>query len=308
MSQSVVGRLVLGLSAMGFPLTQLAIRRLGARGALIAEVVSGGLLIRDTVLVATGTPGRLRRGPALLLWLETAVAGLAVVVGLRPVVDAEARRQALERRPDRAEVIRRAAVGMLFGLHTTRFRIYLRPDRGRREAPEHPEGSPTASRELPVGVTGRERIALTIHRELDKRLSPLGVAVYRWTKGAITRPWQVDALLLTTRGRRTGKDRTVVLQFFRDGESMVLAAANDGGAAAPGWYHNLTATPTARVEVMDRAFPVRAEELPADAAAAFWPRLLLRSPSYERYVRATSRTIPLVRLTRVEATTTSHPA
>jgi len=163
-------------------------------------------------------------------------------------------------------------------------------------------------RERPVGLSRLERIGLPIHRQLDKRLSPLGVAVYRWTKGAITRPWKVDALLLTTHGRRTGRDRTVVLQFFRDGESMVLAAANDGGAAAPGWYHNLVATPMARVEVMDRTFSVRAGELPADEAAAFWPRLLLRSPSYERYVRATSRTIPLVRLVPADPTSTSRPA
>jgi hypothetical protein len=30
-------------------------------------------------------------------------------------------------RPDRREVARRAAVGTLFGLHTTRSRIYLQP-------------------------------------------------------------------------------------------------------------------------------------------------------------------------------------
>jgi hypothetical protein len=30
--------------------------------------------------------------------------------------------------------MRRAAVGALFGLHTVRFRIYLRPDQGVRQA------------------------------------------------------------------------------------------------------------------------------------------------------------------------------
>ncbi len=146
------------------------------------------------------------------------------------------------------------------------------------------------------GISGKERVALAVHRGLDRRLSPLGVWVYRRTRGEVTRPWKVDALLLTTRGRRSGRERTVVLQFFRDGDAMVLAAANDGGASHPGWYHNLSSEPEARVQVMGHDFGVRASELPPDEAAAFWPRILARDPSYERYRRATDRAIPLVRL------------
>jgi deazaflavin-dependent oxidoreductase (nitroreductase family) len=151
-------------------------------------------------------------------------------------------------------------------------------------------------KEHPVRLSWLERVGLPIHRQLDKRLSVIGVAVYRMTRGAVARPWKVDVLLLTTHGRRSGRDRTVVLQFFPDGVDMILAAANDGGASHPGWYHNLKASPTAQVEVMDRRFAVQATELSTDEAAAFWPRLLRRAPSYERYLRATSRQIPLIRL------------
>ncbi len=150
------------------------------------------------------------------------------------------------------------------------------------------------------GISRRERVGLFLHRGLDRRLSPLGTWVYRRTKGGITRPWKVDALLLTTRGRRSGKERTVVLQFFPDGESMIVAAANDGGTAHPGWYFNLAADPAARVEVMDRALAVRAEELPPGDAAAWWERILARDPSYERYARAAAgRAIPIMRLVPV---------
>ena len=82
-------------------------------------------------------------------------------------------------------------------------------------------------------MSGRERVGLFIGRGLDKWLTPLGVWLYRRTKGGITRPWKVNALLLTTRGRRTGRRRTVVLQFFPDGQAMILAAANDGGSSHP---------------------------------------------------------------------------
>jgi deazaflavin-dependent oxidoreductase (nitroreductase family) len=120
--------------------------------------------------------------------------------------------------------------------------------------------------------------------------------VYRRTHGGITRPWKVDALLLTTRGRRSGRERTVVLQYFPDGDAMVVAAANDGGAAHPGWYFNLTADQAASVEVMGRKVAVRAEEMPADEAAEWWQRILRQDRTYERYARSTSRTIPILRL------------
>jgi deazaflavin-dependent oxidoreductase (nitroreductase family) len=162
-------------------------------------------------------------------------------------------------------------------------------------------GADTEARPL----SRRERIALFLHRELDHRLTPLGVAVFRRTKGGIAKPWKVDALLLTTRGRRTGKERTVVLQWFRDrdgdgdGEAMVVVAANDGGERDPAWYRNLAAEPRARVEVAGRRIQVRAEILDPDAALAWWPRILERSPEYERYRRATDRPFPVVRLAPV---------
>jgi hypothetical protein len=134
MSNRIVGRVVLVLSGLGFPLTQLAIRRFGTRGALLVEAVSGGLLIRDAAMLATGTPSRLRRGPAILLWLEAAVGGGAAPAGLRLLLDADARQRAMQPRPGPVEALRRAAVGTLFGLHTIRFRIYLQPDHGLRQA------------------------------------------------------------------------------------------------------------------------------------------------------------------------------
>ena len=107
-------------------------RRFGRGGAAVVEAVSAGLWIRDVSMIASGAPGRLRRGPAVLLWLEAIVAAYAVATGLPPVANGAARRQASAPRPGSSEIARRAAVGSLFALHTTRFWIYLRPDQGRR--------------------------------------------------------------------------------------------------------------------------------------------------------------------------------
>jgi glyoxylase-like metal-dependent hydrolase (beta-lactamase superfamily II) len=133
-----IGRVVLGLSSLGLPLTQLAMRRLGPRGAMVVEAVCGGLLVRDAAMLAAGAPRRLRRGPAALLWLETLAGATAVLAGIRPVLDAGARERAQGSHPDRPEALRRAAVGVLFGLHTVRYRIYLQPDHGLRQPSRRP--------------------------------------------------------------------------------------------------------------------------------------------------------------------------
>jgi deazaflavin-dependent oxidoreductase (nitroreductase family) len=145
-------------------------------------------------------------------------------------------------------------------------------------------------------VSRRERTFLWLHRNLDRWGTPLALWVYRRTRGGIAHRAKVDVLLLTTRGRRTGRERSVMLQYFPDGDAMLVTAANGGGEALPGWYHNLTAAPAARVEIDDRVIPVRADELGADEAEAWWTRIVQRAPSYALYRRATDRPFPVVRL------------
>lgn len=153
-----------------------------------------------------------------------------------------------------------------------------------------------AGKTSPRSLTRKDKVALYLNYELDKRLGGLGVGLYRLTGGRFTRLLKVNVLILTTRGRRSGKTRTILLQFFQDGANRVIVAANSGRPSHPGWFYNLKATSTAQVQVMDRILQVRAEELSADETTAFWPRVLRVAPTYARYQKATSRTIPLVRL------------
>ena len=149
----------------------------------------------------------------------------------------------------------------------------------------------------------REQIETFLEREGNRRLGRVGAAVYRLTSGRFVE-WlmrrKVNVLLLTTRGRRTGRERTVILQFFPDGDDLVLVAVNSGQPTRhPDWYRNLKATPLARVEVRGRSFSARAEELSAEGAAAFWPRVLEVAPGYARWKRVADladRTIPVMRL------------
>jgi hypothetical protein len=109
------------LTGLGFPLSQLAIKVMGRRGAAIVEAVAGALLVRDIQLLSR-TADRAAPVPAALLYLGTGVACIAVALGLRPLTRSGVR-HATARRPDSWEVARRAALGTLFGLQSWRLAI-----------------------------------------------------------------------------------------------------------------------------------------------------------------------------------------
>ena len=64
-----------------------------------------------------------------------------------------------------------------------------------------------------------------------------------------------------TVGRRSGKERAVILGYFEDGPNLVTLAMNGWGEGEPAWWLNLQADPDATVELPEaRAGPGRAAE------------------------------------------------
>jgi hypothetical protein len=57
---------------------------------------------------------------------------VASLAGLHPLLSARSADRPAAAGACAAESVRRVAVAMLFAVHTIRFGIYLRPDRGRR--------------------------------------------------------------------------------------------------------------------------------------------------------------------------------
>lgn len=143
----------------------------------------------------------------------------------------------------------------------------------------------------------REQLSTRLEHELDSRSVGLAAWLYRRTRGRIARLYHRDVLLLTTTGRRSGLRRTVPLQFFADGDDMVVVAANSGMATHPAWYLNLKSEPEALVELGGESVPVHAEEMSEAETESFWKVVLRRAPDYSRYPERTDRRIPMVRLT-----------
>ena len=130
------------------------------------------------------------------------------------------------------------------------------------------------------------------------------VALYRLTGGRIGgRSFNVPVLLLTTKGRKSGKPRTIPLLYLKQGEAHVLVASYAGSDRDPVWYTNLQANPHARIQVKNRVLPVLADTADTAARATLWPKLVALYPDYEVYQTRTQRVIPVVVLTPLPAKT-----
>ena len=107
------------------------------------------------------------------------------------------------------------------------------------------------------------RLAWVVHR-----------AIYRATGGRrglrLPAPGQYGMLRLTTVGRRSGKERAVILGYYEDGPNLVTLAMNGWGAGEPAWWLNLRARPEARVTTKDGTRAVRARAAKGEERRRLW--------------------------------------
>jgi len=123
---------------------------------------------------------------------------------------------------------------------------------------------------------------------------------YRETDGEEGHVWREGStiLLLTTKGRKTGLDRTVPLIYTWEDENPVIVASKGGAPENPGWFKNLVKTPDAEVQILDRHFPVRAREANGEERTKLWRQMNGMWPQYAAYQERTERRIPVVVLER----------
>jgi deazaflavin-dependent oxidoreductase (nitroreductase family) len=104
----------------------------------------------------------------------------------------------------------------------------------------------------------------------------------------------VNTLLLTTRGRRSGKLRRTALIYGRDGERYVVVGSYGGGPKHPVWYLNLSASPEVEVQAGAEKFRAQAQVVSGDERARLWQLMASIWPQYDQYQARTSREIPVV--------------
>lgn len=143
------------------------------------------------------------------------------------------------------------------------------------------------------------------HTDLTVRLVQLGTAIhiqaYRLLRGHVPGKWFGEhCLLLTTHGRKSGKQRVSPLVFVRDGDDYVIVASWGGSDSHPHWFLNLRANPRVTVEVHGTRLQALATTVEAPAVyKVLWQRLCEVYPGYRMYQERTTRRIPIVRLSPV---------
>ena len=94
------------------------------------------------------------------------------------------------------------------------------------------------------------RLAWMIHRGL-----------YHLSRGRLglwkPKPDGWGTLRLTTVGRRSGQERSVMVGYFEDGQNLVTMAMNGWAEDEPAWWLNLQAQPEVSVHLPDGRRQVR---------------------------------------------------
>ncbi|WP_141576493.1 nitroreductase family deazaflavin-dependent oxidoreductase [Actinomadura sp. WMMA1423] len=123
---------------------------------------------------------------------------------------------------------------------------------------------------------------------------------YQATDGEEGHDWQgTVTLLLTTTGRRSGKERTTPLIYQPEGDAYLVVASKGGADEPPAWYRNLQENPEVKVQVKGDKFTARARTATPEEKPPLWRKMAATWPDYDEYQKKTSRDIPVVVLERV---------
>src|ERR1700674_2886377 len=109
----------------------------------------------------------------------------------------------------------------------------------------------------------------------------------------------LPAVLLTTVGAKSGRERTHVLGGFADGPDAWLIVATDGGAPThPGWFFNICRNPDkVWLQVGNRKLRAAVESLQGEAREKGRAKVAAVASRYGEYQKKTDREIPVLRLT-----------
>lgn len=134
-------------------------------------------------------------------------------------------------------------------------------------------------------------LAWRVHRGLYK-LS--GGRRFLWTTSN-KRGW--GALRLTTVGRKSGLERSVIVGYLEDGPNLVVLAMNGWDEGHPAWWLNLVAHPDATIRTAgEEPRRIHASEAAGEERERLWQRWLDVNPKLDEYAASRSTVTPVVLL------------
>jgi F420H(2)-dependent quinone reductase len=123
-------------------------------------------------------------------------------------------------------------------------------------------------------------------------------ALYRVTGGRVglwrARSNRWGTLRLTTTGRRTNQERSVILGYLEDGPNLITMAMNGWADGEPAWWLNLQAQPNAKVDLADGPRLVRAHAAAGAERSRLWAKWREIDPALDGYAALRSSETALV--------------
>jgi len=105
----------------------------------------------------------------------------------------------------------------------------------------------------------------------------------------------MPVVILTTTGRKSGKERTTMLTSpIHDEKRVVLVASYGGDDRHPAWFLNLRDNPAVELEMRGTKQSMVAHVADADEKATLWPEVVTAYKGYAQDQTKTERDIPLV--------------
>ena len=129
---------------------------------------------------------------------------------------------------------------------------------------------------------------------VERYLETDGEDGFHWRNGTTT-------LVLFTKGRKSGKERSHALIFREHGDDYLVVASKGGSDAPPSWFRNLLADPNVEVQIKGDRFRATARVAGPAEKPAMWAKMIEVWPSYDDYQKKTSRDIPVIVLHRAES-------
>ena len=122
------------------------------------------------------------------------------------------------------------------------------------------------------------------------------VFMYRITGGKFGGEMRgFKVLILTTKGRKSGKILPAPLGYFERDGGYIIVASNNGASNSPSWYHNIKANPDdVKIQVKDKKMKVKPEIILGEARRPLYDWIVSIAPNYGEYEKTTTREIRLV--------------
>ncbi len=122
-----------------------------------------------------------------------------------------------------------------------------------------------------------------------------GEAAHLWDASLGGGEGMLTTLLLTTKGRKSGKTLIIPLIYRPSGDGGFCVIASKGGAPAhPAWFLNLQTNQNITVKVANDEFKAVAKVAAGEERARLWNMMENYFSPYAAYKAATDREIPVV--------------